>query len=244
MGDLVKITCARCGKSFEAKESVKKGFCLFCGAGFGAEDAPGADGLADRLYRRRDWKEILKRYKGARGGARLRIYRILAGFYDSRQKYVADITEMVRARSGKDYFKSILGADPFVGDPIHEDYNNKARNDIESFISEAERAGESLKDLVEEAAAELAETLLAEKNRETPVYWCLLACEHLAVGLVPFIPLPKLEEIYRSYILINPKNQSLPNQIRVRKTIEEGIKARGGRLPRRGFWKVLGGSSK
>ena len=197
-----EIICSNCQRTFLADSTVESGFCLHCGTPFQLQPEPEPEPMEENCASAAD-----------------RVRQVYDG-------YIRDMEELIRKKP-RSIFESLIGQNSFGNDALHAECREKLQQSIMTLRAVAERAqGEN-------HCAEIAGMLLLKKKApESALYWPLVACEQMAEPLLDKIPLEQLTEIYTEYSQLNPGNQSLPNQIQLKKKMADVILEMGGDPPR------------
>jgi len=187
--------------------------------------------LARQAFSERNWQELDKMLKDVDAHGEFGAYKAAAGFYVGYVKYLNDADEKAEKMTPRDVVEQM-----FVKRP-NDDLLLAFYELTEACVGELKSALQSVNsELAEEIASGMVFTLLKQKSRDERTYWQLTACEYHVIPLLEFLPLDKLSDIYAEYQRNNPKNQSLPNQEKVRKALEEQILQKGGVIPKTKFW--------
>ena len=144
--------------------------------------------------------------------------------------YIREMGEL-SVKKPRNIFETLIGRDSYGADEIHKKNRELLINAIHDLSEEMKSKPDG-----NECTGTVCLFLKQKDARATAVYWPLVACEQLVEPLLEWVPLDMLTEIYVDYCLINPSNQSLPNQIQLKKSMAKAIADRGGEVPRRGLF--------
>ncbi len=232
------ILCKQCGKEIKLEPGMTKGFCLHCGTQFQRADQSSETdkNYAKTLYEKGAWHELLPYVEGEKADATMVAYKGISRIYVFVQDYIEDVValaEKTRPRTAVQFFTFKAA---FANDELHKAFYDKLERSIEALrklFSDA-RVPDDLKAQASEGI--VIELLREKEEQKHPAYWTLIACEHRAIPLIPFVPLERLQYIYAEYDRINPKNRILPNQMQVRNALRDAIVEKGGIVPKRGLF--------
>lgn len=230
------INCAECGGSITIEDGMTQGFCLHCGQRFNLDAQPDAEkpilDHALELFEKKDWPALVA-YTAQTKDPDFVALCETARLYMLYEDYGEDAAELSRQTARKGVMQFFTGRNTYGEDPMHRVFydNTKERIDIVAELMESGRIDPALQEKVAESIAE--RLLSVEKELGTPTYWSLVANEQSVTPLLPFLSLEALQQLYTTYKKVNPDNQSLPNQMVIKKTMEQAIVDKGGEVPKK-----------
>ena len=186
--------------------------------------------LIRKAYEQKNWRKLAELTDDKEMRGEIGAYKILCAFHNAYEDYLEDAAEQA-----EDAPKSIVAqifAKKSPDELLRKFYDlvGKCAKELESILPGVRP------DMADEFSGDMICALLRPKSPKEAAYWQLLACEHHTIPLLEFLALEKTLEIYVEYNETNPDNQSLPNQLRVKKALKEQITLKGGVIPKRKLW--------
>lgn len=230
------IRCTSCGEEIPVGQGMTEGFCLHCGEPFKLVDENAAGDLLPQhalgLFDKEDWVALAGYAERANAPAMALLHET-AAIHTLYETYAREADELARDSAPKGVLRFITGRNTYGESPIHVAFYEEieARMAIVLSLLENDAVDPALR---ERAVLVLTDRLLSvNKETGTPTYWSLVAVEQHAQPLIPYLPLQALVERYTAYRAANPDNQSLPNQLKIKKTMEQVIADKGGQIPKK-----------
>lgn len=234
MPDKKEIRCQKCGEPIPVEPGMAEGFCLHCGEKFTIKKEKTGKPLlahAVTLYDNEDWAALLD-YTGENGGDALRLLAVLARLHTLHENYERDAAELAANTAVKGFLKFFTGRNAYGEDPMHRAFYDADQEQVEAMTALLEKgaADAALRGRVVQDAADLL--LGVDKKVEQPTYWSLVAAEQHVLPLLPYLDAAPLVALYVAYKGANPDNQSLPNQMQIKKEMERCIREKGEEVPK------------
>lgn len=232
MADKKEIRCKKCGGTITIESSMTDGFCLHCGERFVLEaDSPAAN-HAETLLNQEAWAALAD-YIGDSADPGLRLLKLAAQMHLTVDDYLKDAEALAKSTNQSGLMKLFTSKNPYSDDPMHGVFFERVREQAEQAAALLEECG-AQSPLCSRAALEIADLLLSvDKQRDTKTYWSLVAVEQHALPVIPYLELEPLMARYTAYNKINPDSQSLPAQMKIKKSMIETIRKQGGEVPKK-----------
>lgn len=198
-----KTICSQCGHEISIPNGDELAYCPYCSAPL---DEPPDNAEKFRL-------EVETLYKD-----------IKLGLQEYRQRLNDIYTDLGTTKN----IYRIITADSIISrDESHRLYRTAATAQLERArkLIESVPADEESAALARRFAGEVTRFFLHAKSRFTGAgKWTLIACEHETEQLMGYIDDAELGEIYKMYVDETPKNEMLPNQRRLMKSMQKRMK--------------------